>query len=582
MKFTVLIAAALAAAPIPEAAAHPGMGETIKEIERIAARSWGNGWGSNKWPSKNTGGNTWSSGGGQSSGGNAWGNGGGQSGGDQGNGDDSWSDSGSQSGGNSWSNGQSQNNGGGSSSWPGQSNGGSSWSSGGGQSGGQGGWTGDSFNAHSLIGDLSTVSDKSLTSVGRDIKKILQGNGNPTSRERYFGCPSMNTPQCKRDTCCVWQYISNELQERFRGEAGRCTRWARYAVRIGFHDAGTWSLKTASQGGGADGSIILANELTRGENKGLEQIGAYYQTIYDKYHNSYGFTQVTMADLIQMGSNIAAVTCPLGPRVRSFVGRKDSTKANLGDSYPRSPLMLSLSSTCSRTRPLARMISSLSLVRTQLLNSTTPTSTVMVIPRTAPLVSGIFSSTSRLSTRTPPSVSTSSLVTRFSPNTLSPSLPLKPLPAVAAARLPGTRITPAPTSVSVFWASTISTALPNAQRFFLNPSSLTATRTRVDSTSGFRVTTTHTHPRLFPRISTMVMKSLFLRTRSLPDVVPGRSGPLCSSGGKHFCISFQQPFGSWWLLKILDIVSQEMVFCIYDSARETGLSVHQSMPLGMI
>ncbi|QPC77031.1 hypothetical protein HYE68_007783 [Fusarium pseudograminearum] len=331
MKFTVLIAAALAAAPIPEAAAHPGMGETIKEIERIAARSWGNGWGSNKWPSKNTGGDTWGSGGGQSSGGNAWGNGGGQSGGDQGNGDDSWSDSGSQSGGNSWSNGQSQNNGGGSSSWPGQSNGGSSWSSG----GGQGGWTGDSFDAHSLIGDLSTVSDKSLTSVGRDIKKILQGNGNPTSRERYFGCPSMNTPQCKRDTCCVWQYISNELQERFRGEAGRCTRWARYAVRIGFHDAGTWSLKTASQGGGADGSIILANELTRGENKGLEQIGAYYQTIYDKYHNSYGFTQVTMADLIQMGSNIAAVTCPLGPRVRSFVGRKDSTKANLGGLLPK-------------------------------------------------------------------------------------------------------------------------------------------------------------------------------------------------------------------------------------------------------
>ncbi|KAM0236855.1 hypothetical protein ACHAPO_004897 [Fusarium lateritium] len=301
MKFTVLIAAALAAAPIPEAAAHPGMGETIKEIERIAARSWGSGWNSNKWPSKSSGGNTWGSGGSQSSGG------------------DSWSNSGSQTGGDSWSNGQSQSNGGGSTSWPGQTSGGSSWSNGGSQSGGQSGWTGDSFNAHSLIGDLTTVSDKSLTSVGRDIKKILQGNGNPTSRERYLGCPSMNTNQCKRDTCCVWQYISNELEDRFRGEAGRCTRWARYAVRIGFHDAGTWSLKTASQGGGADGSIILANELTRGENKGLEQIGEYYQTIYDKYHNTYGFTQVTMADLIQMGSNIAA----------------DSTKANLGGLLPR-------------------------------------------------------------------------------------------------------------------------------------------------------------------------------------------------------------------------------------------------------
>ncbi|KAF5528915.1 manganese peroxidase 2, partial [Fusarium napiforme] len=87
MKFTVLIAAALAAAPIPEAAAHPGMGETIKEIERIAARSWGSGWGGSKWPGQ--------------------GNGGGSS---------------------SWP-GQSNGNGGGSSSWPGQTNSGgsSSW-----------------------------------------------------------------------------------------------------------------------------------------------------------------------------------------------------------------------------------------------------------------------------------------------------------------------------------------------------------------------------------------------------------------------------------------------------------------------
>ncbi|KAI1032776.1 hypothetical protein LB504_006451 [Fusarium proliferatum] len=323
MKFTVLIAAALAAAPIPEAVAHPGMGETIKEIERIAARSWGSGWGGNKWPGQGNGGGS-SSWPGQNNGGSSssWpgqsnGNGGGSS---------SWPGQTNSGGSSSWP-GQSSGNGGGSSSWPGQSSGGSG-------SGSGSGWSGDSFDAHSLIGDLATLSDKSLTSVGSDIKKILQGNGNPTSRERYFGCPSMNSQRCKRDTCCVWQYISNELEDKFRGEAGRCTRWARYAVRIGFHDAGTWSLKTASQGGGADGSIILSNELTRGENMGLQQIGEYYQTIYDKYHTQYGFTQVTMADLIQMGSNIAAVTCPLGPRVRSFVGRKDSTKANLGGLLP--------------------------------------------------------------------------------------------------------------------------------------------------------------------------------------------------------------------------------------------------------
>ncbi|KAF5017604.1 hypothetical protein F66182_10449 [Fusarium sp. NRRL 66182] len=272
MKVSVLVAAALTAAPLPEVAAHPGMGDTIKEIKQIASRSWGgtSTWGGSKSP--------WTSNQGQSS----------------------------------WSGQSNGGNGGSSGSWPGQS------------SQGQGGWSGDGFNPRSLIGDLRTA--KSLTSVGSDIKKILQGTGNPTSRERYFGCPSINSNRCKRDTCCVWQYISNELQDKFRGRAGRCTKWARFAVRLGFHDAGTWSLEGESRGGGADGSIILAGELSRDENAGLGQIGEYYQTIYDKYRTRYGFTQVTMADLIQMGSNVAAVTCPLGPRVRSFVGRRDSNR----------------------------------------------------------------------------------------------------------------------------------------------------------------------------------------------------------------------------------------------------------------
>ncbi|EEU39148.1 uncharacterized protein NECHADRAFT_4582, partial [Fusarium vanettenii 77-13-4] len=185
-----------------------------------------------------------------------------------------------------------------------------------------------------LLGDLRTLSDSSLTRVGSDIKKILQGSGNPESRDRYFGVPPMNTPRCKRDTCCVWKYISDELHTLFQGDSGRCSKWARYAVRMGFHDAGTWSTKTAAQGGGADGSIILAGELSRGENLGLQDMGKKYQEVYTKYHDNLGFDQVTYADLIQMGANIAAVTCPLGPRVRSFVGRQDTKKANPNNLLP--------------------------------------------------------------------------------------------------------------------------------------------------------------------------------------------------------------------------------------------------------
>lgn len=103
--------------------------------------------------------------------------------------------------------------------------------------------------------------------------------------------------------------------------AGRCTKFARGAVRLGFHDAGVWS--NTSSYGGADGSILLTDEISRTDNNGLTAIADQMKSWYNKYHQ-YG---VSMADLIQMGANIATVVCPLGPRIRSFVGRKDNAKA---------------------------------------------------------------------------------------------------------------------------------------------------------------------------------------------------------------------------------------------------------------
>lgn len=93
------------------------------------------------------------------------------------------------------------------------------------------------------------------------------------------------------------------------------------AIRLGFHDAGTWSQKLAAAGqdfGGADGSLVLFNEITRAENRGLEVIVALAKTMMFKYKDS----GISMADLIQYAATHAVVTCPLGPRIRTFVGRK--------------------------------------------------------------------------------------------------------------------------------------------------------------------------------------------------------------------------------------------------------------------
>lgn len=122
---------------------------------------------------------------------------------------------------------------------------------------------------------------------------------------------------------CVWQYIANEMVTAFKGPSGRCTNAARAAVRLGFHDAAGWSKNTGTSGG-ADGSIILApEEIKRPANRGLEEIVTLTKSWYNKY-KGYG---VSAADIIQMGANVATVVCPLGPRVKTYVGRKDNSKA---------------------------------------------------------------------------------------------------------------------------------------------------------------------------------------------------------------------------------------------------------------
>ncbi|KAI1422234.1 class II peroxidase [Xylaria sp. FL1777] len=189
----------------------------------------------------------------------------------------------------------------------------------------------DSFE---LLGDLVTLSFSNLTRVGRDITDLLMNFGAPESDISYTDVPVLNSTACAEDTCCVWKYIADEMAALYRGESGRCTKWARMAVRLGFHDAGTWSKTTASEGGGADGSICLTDEYTLPENGGLEDMCLQMITWYDEWHNQKGFN-ISMADLVRyMGATVATVVCPLGPRVRSFVGRRDSAVVNRVELLP--------------------------------------------------------------------------------------------------------------------------------------------------------------------------------------------------------------------------------------------------------
>jgi len=185
----------------------------------------------------------------------------------------------------------------------------------------------DGSNNPFLIGDLRFAQ---TTDVGIQITNIILGVDFGAGQSNIVGSQSAvvgtdPVSGCKNsaDPCCIWYAISEDLTNEFRGPRGRCNDKARAAIRLGFHDAGPWSQSLANQGfdfGGADGSIALfQEEIDRPENNGLQSIIKFMQAKQFKY-------KVGMADLIQFAAKHATVTCPLGPRIRTYIGRKDAIR----------------------------------------------------------------------------------------------------------------------------------------------------------------------------------------------------------------------------------------------------------------
>ncbi|KAH8890515.1 peroxidase manganese-dependent 1 [Thozetella sp. PMI_491] len=192
----------------------------------------------------------------------------------------------------------------------------------------QGGFPGST----QLLGDLVSLPDSSLTKVGADLKAILQGGGQPLGDTSTYNAPGeLGSQACNNDPCCVYKWIVNTMQPLFYDRvSNQCTPLARGAVRLGFHDAGTWSVDSGYGNGGADGSILLTEELNAPEHAGLDTVGRQTAQWYQTFRQ-FG---VGMADLIQLGALTATVTCPSGPRIRFFVGRKDNATPGRLDLLP--------------------------------------------------------------------------------------------------------------------------------------------------------------------------------------------------------------------------------------------------------
>ncbi|KAF6802935.1 versatile peroxidase VPL1 [Colletotrichum sojae] len=120
----------------------------------------------------------------------------------------------------------------------------------------------------------------------------------------------------------VWSRVNADLNPLFMA-GNQCNDLARAAIRAIFHDCGSWD---TSQGfsGGCDGSLVLGVnpdiELNRAENRGLQAVAKVFKDLAAK-HN------VPVADVIVFAGNAAIFLCPGGPKVRTYIGRTDTTNS---------------------------------------------------------------------------------------------------------------------------------------------------------------------------------------------------------------------------------------------------------------
>ncbi|KAJ6483817.1 heme peroxidase, partial [Mycena vitilis] len=119
---------------------------------------------------------------------------------------------------------------------------------------------------------------------------------------------------------------------------GICNDLARASIRLAFHDAGPYSIQLAKANrpnGASDGSLMVhAEELSRLENRGLQDIVAALKPLLAKFNVSPG-------DLLHLAGVLGVLACPGGPQVKPWVGRAPPSNVPAPDGLlpnPNSPV----------------------------------------------------------------------------------------------------------------------------------------------------------------------------------------------------------------------------------------------------
>jgi hypothetical protein len=154
-------------------------------------------------------------------------------------------------------------------------------------------------------GRTTTITGRPVTStVTRRTTVTIAG---PSPAPNNGGGPRGPSSHCPQQ----WFQISNELNTMFGAGAG-CTKDAHTAIRAIFHDC--------FPVGGCDGSLAMQEELSRPANQIMASSINKFKSLAQKY-------RVSMADMFAFAGSHAVISCPGGPVVKTYIGRRDANRA---------------------------------------------------------------------------------------------------------------------------------------------------------------------------------------------------------------------------------------------------------------
>ncbi|KAM0716249.1 hypothetical protein Q7P37_007694 [Cladosporium fusiforme] len=187
------------------------------------------------------------------------------------------------------------------------------------------------IESRGLIGGLLSAPGSFLQSLRKLTLGSRRGHRKGSSRGSNRGSkkgpkksPVSPVADPEEESCPqVWFDIAKDLQQSFSG----CNRQAASAIRFAFHDAAGYSSQNAPYApasGGADGSLLLNDEeISRQINDPMQN---FREFLLGKYNNYKG-RGVSAADFVQAAGNIGVRSCPGGPRVKTVIGRSDTSIA---------------------------------------------------------------------------------------------------------------------------------------------------------------------------------------------------------------------------------------------------------------